>query len=281
MLPTLAAQAPEGDQWQHEIKYDGYRTLIAVDGQEARAFTRNGHDWTDRYRPLVEAARSLRRPMMLDGEVVVQDEHGRSDFSTLPSTITHHPDRLIFYAFDLLSLGGKDLRSSPLMERRAQLADLIGGNGPTSCIQFSEHVVGNGAAMFEAADRLGLEGIVSKKLSSRYRSGQTRAWLKVKCFAEAEFVVVGVEHDSGPTTLLLARDTESGLEYVGGAILTLFEEERGAFWFIADRLRISGPPLPLPRRKHVTWMSPELRAEVRYLKGADKLRHATVLRLSR
>jgi bifunctional non-homologous end joining protein LigD len=249
-----------------------------VDGQAARAFTRNGHDWTEQYRRIIGAARHLGGALTIDGKMVVQDEHGRSDFGAVRSAITHH-HRLIFYAFDLLAHRGKDLRSSPLIERRARLEDLIGGNSSGSCIQFSAHVVGNGAAMFEAADRMGLEGIVSKKLSSRYRSGPTKAWLKVKCFAEGEFAVVGVEHGSGPTTLLLARETENGLEYAGGAILTLFDEERGAFWFVADRLQIAGPPLPLPRRKHVTWMSPELRAQVRYLKGSDKLRHATVLRL--
>jgi ATP-dependent DNA ligase len=169
----MAGEPPEDDGWQHEIKYEGYRTLTAIEGEQAHAFTPNGHDWTEKYHLLVTAATRLRKPMILDGEVVVQDNHGRVDYGALRSAITNHPDRLIFYAFDLLSLGGKDLRPSPLMERRGQLEDLIGGNAP-----------GNGIVMLDAADALGLEGIVSKKLTSRYRSGRTHSWLKVKCWTE-------------------------------------------------------------------------------------------------
>lgn len=279
MLPTLVAQPPEGDQWQHEIKYDGYRTQIVVGDGMAWAFTRNGYDWSQQYRPIIEAVRQLHcSSVVLDGEIVVQDEHGRSDFGALQATITHHPDRLLFYAFDLLGINGRDLRAVPLVDRRECLADLIGDHDPTGLIQYSAHIVGDGAAMFEAADAMGLEGIVSKKLHSRYRSGRSTAWLKVKCFAEAEFVVIGTEQGAGPTTALLARETDAGLEYAGGAMLTVPNAERDRFWSEAERLKVGKPSLPIAK-KGAAWMRPEMRVRVRYLKGSDKLRHATVLRL--
>jgi bifunctional non-homologous end joining protein LigD len=277
MLPTLVVEPPEGDAWSHEIKYDGYRTLVAVEGQEAHAFTRKGYNWTEQYRPLVAAAQRLRKPLVLDGEVVVQDEQGRSDFSHLKSAIAYHPDRL--YAFDLISLGGKDLRATPLIIRRAQLEDLIGGNSPGSCLQFSAHVVGNGAAMFEAADQMGLEGIVSKKLTSRYRSGRTLNWLKIKCMAEGEFIVIGTERGVGPTTALLARETAGGLEYAGSAAVTLAEPERALFWEEMEHLKRSRPALPISKRSGASWVTPAVRLRVRYLKGSNKLRHASVRKI--
>jgi ATP-dependent DNA ligase len=137
-------------------------------------------------------------------------------------------------------------------------------------------VIGNGAGLFEAADRMGLEGIVSKKLSSRYRSGRARSWLKVKCFAEDEFVVIGTERVAGkPATALLARESENGLEYAGGAMVTLPEAERDRFWRAVEQLKAPGPPVPLPASKAL-WMEPSLRVRTRFLKRYGKLRHATL-----
>jgi ATP-dependent DNA ligase len=115
MMPSLADEPPTGDAWQHEIKHDGYRTEIAIDGGSALAFTRNGHDWTTKYRPLVSAAASLPcSTALIDGEVIVQDEAGRSDFHNLRAAIHRATDRLAFMAFDLLELNGRDLRRQPL-----------------------------------------------------------------------------------------------------------------------------------------------------------------------
>jgi bifunctional non-homologous end joining protein LigD len=111
MMPTLVDEPPEGDCWLHEIKYDGYRTIVAVDGENTKAFTRNGHDWSAKYAPIVEEAASLKcRTAILDGEMVVQDENGVSDFAELRSAIRWSPQRLILYAFDLLMIDGMDLR---------------------------------------------------------------------------------------------------------------------------------------------------------------------------
>jgi ATP-dependent DNA ligase len=132
--------------------------------------------------------------------------------------------------------------------------------------------------MFEAADRMGLEGIVSKKAASRYRSGRSLEWLKTKCFAEGEFVVIGTERGVGPSSALLAAEADDGLHYVGGAMITLPERQRERFWQMMETRAISIPAISTTK-KGAQWVRPELRVRVRYLKGSDKLRHATVLRM--
>jgi bifunctional non-homologous end joining protein LigD len=170
-VPTLAPEPPTGDGWIHEIKYDGYRTLIIIDHGQIRAFTRNGNDWTRAYRRVVEAcARLTCETALIDGEMAVQDEHGITDFLALRSAIYSAPHRIVFFAFDLLHLDGQDLRDCPLLERRERLRGLIKPN-PRSPIQFSDHVESDGAQFFKAAAELGLEGIVSERAASHYRSG--------------------------------------------------------------------------------------------------------------
>ena len=153
MLPSLADRAPEGTEWLHEIKYDGYRTQLLIEAKAARAFTRNGHDWSDRYQPVVAAARALKcRSAILDGEVAVQAPGGVTDFSALRRSIKGAPERLILFAFDLLQLDGQDLRGQPLIDRRRRLEDLIGAADPASRLHFSPHHVGDGPLMFRRCE---------------------------------------------------------------------------------------------------------------------------------
>ena len=159
-LPTLVSEPPVGEGWIHEIKHDGNRTLLVIDRGHVRAFTRNGNDWTRAYRRVVEAcARLASETAQLDGEMVVQDEHGITDFHALRSAIHRAPHRIVFFAFDLLHLDVGDLRRTPLIERRAALRELIKPD-PRSPIQFSDHLEGDGARFFKAAAELGLEGVV-------------------------------------------------------------------------------------------------------------------------
>jgi DNA ligase D-like protein (predicted ligase) len=271
MLPTLVMEPPGGDEWIHEIKYDGYRTQIIIDGSGVRAYTRNGFDWTDRYKNVLAAADYLKcGSAILDGEMIVQDEHGRSDFGGFKRALTQEPERLVFMGFDLLRLDGEDLRNMPLLERRTRLRELVGCHDPGCRIQYSEHVSGAGAPLFEAADQMGLEGIVSKKASSRYRSGRSRAWLKVKCWAEDEFVVTGVEPaKDGPAMAILARCNGEALTPAGAAAVTLAGAERERFWSAVEELRVNGTA-PLAHPTH------QMRVRARFLKGGDKLRHATL-----
>jgi bifunctional non-homologous end joining protein LigD len=277
MMPFLVDTPPEADEWQHEIKYDGYRTQLVIDGGRARAFTRNGHDWTTHYPGIGRSGEELFcANAIIDGEVIVQDEQGRSDFHAIKHALAATPERFVFMAFDLLHLNGRDLRRLPLVERRGYLGELLGQNEPTCCIQFSEHVDGNGAALLEAADAMGLEGIVSKRKTSRYRSGPSKSWVKVKCFDEAEFVVIGTSKGEKAPLALLARETVDGLEYAGAAMVTLADPDREMFWRSNERLKVSRPAIPMGVHKHTSWLRPELRVRARFLKGEEMLRHATI-----
>ena len=279
MKPCLVDSAPEGDFWLHELKYDGYRTELAIDGGEARAFTRTGLDWTERYREVVAAARQLDcRSALIDGEIILQGAGGLSDFSSLRRELARkRPSGLLFMAFDLLHLDGLDLRQEPVEARRERLRFLLTGLDPEASIRFSDHIVGKGAEVFAAAEAMGAEGIVSKRLGSRYRSGPSRAWQKVKSFTEGEFVVIGTAKGDLAPVALLARETEDHrLEYAGGAMVTFSESERERFWRANERLKTDHPALHMDPRPETSWLKPEMRVRVRHLKGEEMLRHATV-----
>jgi bifunctional non-homologous end joining protein LigD len=182
--------APEGAEWLHEIKFDGYRTLARLENGAVRLLTRNGHDWSDRYGDLGEAFEALpSRQALIDGETIVQDERGVSSFAALQEALTRRAThRLLFYAFDLLHLDGFDLSLVPLIERKQALAALIGPHADaTSPLQLSEHVIGSGPQFFAEACQRSLEGIVSKRLDAPYQSGRTRTWCKVKCINTDDF----------------------------------------------------------------------------------------------
>jgi bifunctional non-homologous end joining protein LigD len=124
--PMLSAKPAGGAGWIHEVKYDGYRTLVRLDGSQAQAFSRNGYDWTDKYQGVIEACRKLScRSALIDGEIIVQDANGVSDFAALRAAIHREPHRLVMFAFDLLFIDGEDVRRLPLVERRAKLHRLI------------------------------------------------------------------------------------------------------------------------------------------------------------
>jgi bifunctional non-homologous end joining protein LigD len=164
-------------QWVHEIKHDGYRLIARRQNGRVRLFTRRGYDWTERYPRIVEAVSAIRAgSLTIDGEVVCCDANGVSIFEELHSR--QHYDRAFLYAFDLLELHGEDFRPQPLHARKARLEKLL-ARAPAG-IQFNEHVEGDGRIVFEHACKLGLEGIVSKHREHPYRSGRTKAWLKIK-----------------------------------------------------------------------------------------------------
>ena len=279
--PQLASpvnEPPEGKRWIHEIKHDGYRTLLIIEGRQIRAYTRNGFDWSDCYPSIVRAAAKLRcKAAIIDGEVIVQDERGVSDFESLKFAISWQPQRLIFYAFDLLHLNGKDLRNSPLLERRGALKKLIGRH-QKSPLQFSEEFTGDAAAFFRACAEHELEGVVSKLASSPYRSGRSMTWLKCKCFTESSLIIIGTDRDrkTGALRALLAKADKNVLSYTGAAFIGL----RGDAWHeLRERLQqiaIKRAPVIGLRLKDAQWVEPMLTAKVRHLAGAKYLRHGTV-----
>jgi bifunctional non-homologous end joining protein LigD len=230
MMPTLTDSVPEDDGWFNELKYDGYRTQVHVGRSEVRAYTRNAYDRTARYETIVKCAGELTcASAIIDGELIVQDKSGRSDFHALKAAIAREPDRLVLIAFDLLHLDGRDLRNLRLEQRRTLLERLLGPNETGWPIQFSE-AVSDGRALFNAVETMELEGIVSKRLGSRYRSGPAKAWLKTKCFCEEELVVIGTQRGDKAPTALLARLVDGSLVNAGGAMVTLPQPERDLFW---------------------------------------------------
>jgi ATP-dependent DNA ligase len=175
-IPTLARQAPAGPAWVHEIKHDGYRLMVWRDGDRVRLFTRRGFDWTERYPWIVRSARQLPvSQFLIDGEAVVCGEDGVSDFDRLHSR--QHDASVFLYGFDLLTVDGADIGHQQLDHRRDLLGKLL---AKPDGIRFSEHLDGDGARMFTEACKLGLEGIVCKRRDAAYRSGRSKAWLKVK-----------------------------------------------------------------------------------------------------
>lgn len=218
-LATLVDEPPEGDDWLHEIKYDGYRILGAVAGERVAIRTRTGLDWTDRFPSLAAALRELPcKEAHVDGEAAVADPDGRTDFGALQDALSTGKGDIGYYVFDLLSVDGEDLTGRPLVERKERLAGLL-RDGQGSILRYSDHVSGHGADVFSRACQLGLEGIVSKRADARYRSARTRTWLKTKCGMGQEFVVVGWTPSSVTgrafASLLLGLHEDGRLRYVG------------------------------------------------------------------
>ncbi len=173
--PIVAKRPPAGPGWVHELKHDGYRLQIHVRDGRVRLFTMNGNNWTDRYPRIVEDAARLRAPLIIDAEVVHLSTDGVPDFDALHSRTAD--ENAVALAFDLL-LAGDDIRRQPLNERKKELRWVL--RNAREGLQYVEHIEGDGAKMFEAVCKLGLEGIVSKRLTSLYKSGPSKTWIKIK-----------------------------------------------------------------------------------------------------
>lgn len=272
LLPTLVERPPEGDGWIHEIKFDGYRTQIVIDDAGVRIFTRRGLDWTSRYRDLAKAAGKLDvESAIIDGELIVTNEAGLSDFKALRKAITRRQRELYFVAFDLLHLNGHDLRDMALEDRREILASLI---EPGSRIQFSEALPGTADAVFHLIEQAGLEGMVSKRRDSKYRSGRSTNWLKVKALMESELELLGVERERGKPAFALMGEPGTR-RYVGSAFVSVNREMRERLW---KRVQEHAGPAPkdMKKRPATQWVKPGIKARVKHLRGEEDLRHASL-----
>jgi len=240
-------------------------------GRKARAYTRNGFDWTERYPGITKAAAKLDCSAIIDGEVIVQNRHGGSDFEALKSAIRWTPQRLVFYTFDLLYLTGKNLRDRPLLERRAKLKEFIPTEQP---FLFSEEFTGDAAAFFQTCANHQLEGIVSKLASSKYRSGRSKTWLKTKCFTESSLLIIGTGRDrkTKAPLALLARADQQGLSYAGSAFIALSGAERNELGARLQASKLERCPIPKLRIPDAQWVQPQLMARVRHLTGSKYLR---------
>ena len=268
-LATLVASPPEGGDWSYEIKFDGYRILARVDGDDVRLLTRNGNDWTDR---LAHIAAELRRRRFdaswLDGEIVVLDARGASDFGALQRAFDAGGDAIRYFVFDLPWGGGRDLRAQPLALRRRLLAQLLGDDGER--VRYSHDFDASADEILEHACRLHLEGVIGKRRESPYRGGRTRDWIKLKCTLRQEFVIGGYTAPRGSRTglgslLLGIHDAQGRLRYAGN-VGTGFDTKTLAD--LKKRLSaIERPDAPFadkPRGTHGTWVEPKLVAEVSF-----------------
>ncbi|HEV2567263.1 DNA ligase D [Sphingomonas sp.] len=267
-LATLVDAVPTGSAWLHEVKYDGYRVLLAVGGGEAKVFTRSGLDWTEKFPEVAAAGAALDvGSALIDGEVVALDQSGRPSFSALQDALKRGGKGLVMFAFDLLSLDGEDLTRLPNLERKELLRPVIPQDGP---IAYAEHVIGAGEQLFKTMCREGYEGVVSKRADAPYLGKRTQNWLKIKCIQRQEFVIVGwtpsEARGRGFRSLILAVNDGGTLRFAGkvgtGFDAKLIEEISTKL----AKLATDKAPVEAPRAavRGARWVKPELVAEVAF-----------------
>lgn len=285
-LAKLVRDVPEGDDWLYELKYDGYRIMAFVEGNNARLVTRNGNDYSSRFR---EIAASLvdwagGRAMVLDGEMVIADKEGKSDFQALQNYLKNPGGRKLSYIiFDLLALDGEDLRGRRLIERKEMLEALL-KDSPNN-LYYSTYVTGNGQESFAAACKLNLEGIVGKKADSVYTGTRNGDWIKLKCDKRQEFVIAGYTLSDkkafGISSLILGVYEGSDLVFAGRAgtgftqrIVNKLEKK------FEDIKRETTPLKDAPKARKgekITWLEPEMVAEIKFAEWTkeNRLRQAS------
>jgi bifunctional non-homologous end joining protein LigD len=284
-LATLVDHVPPGNGWVHEMKYDGYRTLIAVGGEDGRAYTRSGLDWTEKFAGIVADAETLGvRSALFDGEAVVVDSDGKTSFQALQVALKDDPGSILYYAFDLLSLDGEDLTGLPLLDRKTKLAALIGEG--TAKIRYSDHIVGRGEDLFGTFCDAGLEGVISKRVDSAYVGSRSGSWVKTKCIRRQEFVIVGwtpSDKQRGFRSLLLGVHDGGKLRYAGKAGTGYTADEIDRLMTLMAPLEVKTPTVEAPRAavRDAHWIKPKLVAEIAYIEftGEGVLRHPSYLGL--
>ena len=286
-LATLVTDVPESSGWLFEMKYDGYRCLAAISGDQVKLYTRTGKDWTDKFAAIVPPlTRITKGTALIDGELCAFDSKGRADFSTLKDHLSNGGP-LTYFAFDLIEQDGADLAKLPLVERKARLEKLLGKIEQSSLVQFSAHVTGNGQKVFDAVCREGHEGIIAKNANAPYRNERTRDWLKIKCAKRQEFVIAGWTPSTKRkhfASLLLGTWEDGKLVY-RGRVGTGFNQKSAED--LQERLdglaRKTSPfaAVPRPVARTSKWVSPELVAEIGFTEFTPDgvLRHPSFLAL--
>ncbi|MBY3235253.1 ATP-dependent DNA ligase [Rhizobium laguerreae] len=290
-LAQLKSRPPKGNEWSWELKLDGYRLAVHIEPKGIKIHTRGGHDWTHRFPAIEQAARALGpATMIIDGEAVVLDEEGRPDFGLLQQSLGasgkragNRASNAVLYAFDLVYLDGHDLRGVEYRSRRHLLEDTLNGpmNDQVSAVRLSETLDGEPAVLMEHVCRLGLEGIVGKRLDQPYRSGRTGDWVKVKCVQSEAFFIVGYERSTaspaGFGSLVLAAYRDADLVHVGSVGTGFKEADAIRLKKMLDTLRWKRkqPPLPYSGRADIVWAEPTLIAEIEFRAWTSdgKLRH--------
>ena len=281
-LATLADEVPQGADWVHEVKFDGYRTLAMIEGDRVRMMTRTGLDWTDRFGALARRLATLGVTAILDGEIVAIGDNGASSFKTLQDRLRDgHGEDLQYYVFDLLHLDGEDVRALPLLKRKAMLKALIDGRDFADRVNFSDHF-GAEAGFIGKVCNLGLEGLISKRADAPYRSGRARSWLKIKCHKRQEFVIGGFREPThaarGIGALMLGYYEEEKLIFAG-KVGTGFDSETslGLRRKLDSLVRpaMAYDKVPPDVRREAIWVEPRLVCEVEFTEWTPdgRLRH--------
>ena len=272
-LAKLANTVPEGDEWLYEMKYDGYRILAFVEGNSVRLITRNGNDITKRFFKIASSLIDLAkgRAMVLDGEIVVTDDSGKTDFQALQNYLkAQKPQTLTYIIFDLLAIDGEDIRGHSLMDRKEKLESLM-QDAPNN-LYYSRYVKGYGKESFAAACEAGMEGIVGKKPDSIYSGNRNDDWIKLKCDKRQEFVIGGYslsdKRTSGVSSLLLGVYDGEELIYAGRAGTGISENDMIVLESYFQGLkRLESPFKQEPKTKSnekITWLEPKLAAEIKF-----------------
>ena len=267
-LATLVDRPPGGAGWAHEIKFDGYRMQLRVQGGKAALRTRKGLDWTEKFAAIAKEAGDL-PDCIIDGEAAALDANGAPDFAALQAALSEgRSDQLVYFGFDLLYDGGEDLRPLPLGERKARLRTLLEGY-PSTQIRYVDHFNTGGDAVLDSACRMSLEGIVSKRIDAPYREGRNETWVKSKCRAGHEVVIGGWSTTNGNfRSLLVGAHRDAQFVYLGrvgtgfGAAkvrelvprLAALEQDKNPFSGIGAPKRPAG----------VHWVKPQLVAEIEF-----------------
>lgn len=283
-LATLVDKPPSGEEWLHELKFDGYRLICHLEGSQFRFWTRNRKDWTAKFTNIGKAVKTLGvKSAILDGEIVALDPSGRASFQRLQQSINKGSAAgLIFHIFDLIYLDGYDLTRCPLRERKRVLEELLSPVGDAGALRYSDHIEGSGTQFFKEACKLGLEGIVSKQAESTYESTRNRNWVKIKCIRRQEFVIAGYTlSDKGiPFSSLILGFYEKGkLIYAGRAGTGYTNAMRVELKKKLDRIAVDKRPfaeIPKdPGLRKAIWAEPKLVGEVAFTEWTDEgiIRH--------
>ncbi len=306
-LCKLTDRPPDSAQWVHEVKLDGYRAQLRVERGHAVIRTRKGLDWTDRFAAIAESAAAL-PDCLIDGEVVALDQHRMPNFASLQAALSAgNSTALVFFAFDLLFEGRRDLRTLALRERKHRLEALLDKADVGGRIHYVAHLGGDAAAVLSSARRLGLEGIVSKKLDAPYVSGRTASWVKTKCRAGQEVVLGGWTTDGKTLRSLLAGVYRDGRLFYVGRIGTGYGQAvaksllprlqqltrarspfRGTGATVADASGTKGPATAAAvakapgaaapsQEQNIRWLEPRLVAEIEFAgwTGSGMIRQAS------
>lgn len=286
-LAQLVDVPPSGDNWIHEIKFDGYRIIAVVKSGKVALWTRNQKDWTHKYRRIAEAVAELGlREAVLDGELVALDDRGNAAFSKMQAAAEDASIPLEYNLFDLINLDGHDLTGFPLVERKRRLKALL-ASAPSG-LKFSDHILSDGEQVFASACNLKLEGMISKQADAPYTSGRSSAWVKSKCTGNDEFIIGGFRKSDKvgrPFSSLILGELSEGKLIYRGRVGTGFDEETFATLKnkFASRIRSTSPfdDEPSEARHGAVWLKPDLVAQIAYFEQTPDghLRHPSYLGL--